>query len=598
MGCGASQPAPRAAEPTAPEKAPATTGGSVSGGAQGAIPPPSPTPAKPLTPPKSPAAPTSAPSRKVTEVASSKELAKEVTSASSPALNAPSKSPSVASSRASSARREQEAAAAAKAAADAQAAQEEARASRLAQLAAEAQAARDEATAAAEAQAAAAAAAAAAEAAAAEAARPIPVARDSPLIDVIRGEAFDIRDKVKDSMPSMPFPVSAAAKEVVTLANQSANCFANADNLSALRQRAVAGLALLHIYSDLLRDAPPTPAAAAAAAAAVGGGAAVPGGAAAGMGLHAATSTFRDLVAAMSAFARPYCGRGCVLHMLAADPAAEKAAFARLVSELTILADDLMNRARNSRGWSGVPQSLSGRADDALLVLRLGPSYTDHLTKLQGAVKSAGGLDTVCGSPEAFLDSALVIQELSLGSKISKDLAVSLLTAHADRSPARLLQQPELRLLWRTSFGSEAEVSWGAWWEAFPAGIAKLPGLGMGPLAQKLGAMLADELSKAAFQRHVLAANNVIPVAGRGLESEAGISAYALAAAFGAPLTDAAAAGFDDLAGEVAAALASATVPIEGPYQLPPLPPLHVPREELAEKVAAALQGGDGSKCR
>ncbi|GIL66872.1 hypothetical protein Vafri_20338 [Volvox africanus] len=604
MGCGASQAAPRTAEPKAPEKAPET--GGMSSGGPGAAPPSSPPLAKPSTPTKPPTAPPSAPSRKVTEVASLKESS----STSSPALNAPSKSPSVASSRASSARREQEAAAAAKAMADVQAAQdskaakeaEEARAARLAQLAAEAQAARDEATAAAEAQAAAAAAAAAAEAAAAEAARPIPVARDSPLIDVIRGEAFDIRDKVKDSLPSMPFPVSAAAREVVTLANQSANCFANADNLSALRQRAVAGLALLHVYGDLLRDAPPSPAAAAAAAAATGGSTAMPGGSAAGMGLHAVTSTFRDLVAAMSAFARPYCGRGCVVHMLAADAAAEKAAFARLVSELTTLADDLMNRARNSRGWSGVPQSLSGRADDALLVLRLGPSYTDHLTKLHGAVKSGGGLDTVCSSPEAFLDSALVIQELSLGSKISKDLAVSLLTAHADRGPARLLQQPELRLLWRTSFGSEAEVSWSAWWEAFPAGIAKLPGLGMGPLAQKLGAMLADDFSKAAFQRHVMAASNVIPVAGRGLESEAGISAYALAAAFGAPLTDAAEAGFDDLAGEVTAALASASVPIDGPYQLPPLPPLHVPREELAEKVAAALQGGaggaDGGKCR
>ena len=62
------------------------------------------------------------------------------------------------------------------------------------------------------------------------------------------------------------------------------------------------------------------------------------------------------------------------------------------------------------------------RCDDALLALRLGPAYTDHLGKLQGAVKSAGGLEAVCGAPAAFLDSALVIQELSLGSKISKDL--------------------------------------------------------------------------------------------------------------------------------------------------------------------------------
>ncbi|GFR45861.1 hypothetical protein Agub_g7312, partial [Astrephomene gubernaculifera] len=225
----------------------------------------------------------------------------------------------------------------------------------------------------------------------------------------------------------------------------------------------------------------------------------------------------------------------------------------------------------------------------------------DHLGRLQGAVRAAGGLDTVCAAPESFLGSALVIQELSLGSKISRELAIALLSAHADRGPARLLQQPELRLLWRSCFGGEAEVGWGEWWAAFPAGIARLPGLGMGALAERLGGLLAEDTARSAFQRHVLAANNVVPVssssartgasATTAASSSSGISAYALAAAFGAPLTEAAAAGFDDLAGEVAAALAAAALPVEGPCQLPPLPPLHVPREELAERVVAALTG-------
>lgn len=108
--------------------------------------------------------------------------------------------------------------------------------------------------------------------------------------------------------------------------------------------------------------------------------------------------------------------------------------------------------------------------------------------------------------------------------------------------------------------------------------------------------------AKSAFQRHVLAANNVIPIAGHGAEAAAGLSAYALAAAFGAPLTDQAAAGFDDLAGEVAAALTAASVAVEGPYQLPPLPPTHVPRDDVSARVAAELTaapgGGGGDQCR
>ncbi|KAG2426424.1 hypothetical protein HYH02_014783 [Chlamydomonas schloesseri] len=467
----------------------------------------------------------------------------------------------------------------------------------------------------------------AADAAAVEAARaaaaggdesgPPPVARSSCLLDVINGTDFEVRDKVKEALPSMSFPVSAAAKEVVTLAQQAAQAYANADNLASLKARAVAGLALLHMFGDLLREAPPPPGAAAAAAAAIGAEPPQddPQGApqvAAGMGLHYCVSVFRDVVAGMSALARPYTGRGCVLHMLSADGGAERGAFERLVGELTALADDIMAKAKASRGWVSVSPDMLTRCDDALLTLRLGPSYTDHLGKLQGAVKAAGGLEAVCGgAPGDFLDSALVIQELSLGSKISKDLAAALLAAAADKGPARLLLQPELRLLWRTAFGGRAEVTWAEWWGAFPAAVAQLPGLpgrGMGPLADKLGQLLAEPSAKAAFQRHVLAANNVIPVAtGHGAEAAAaaGLSAYALAAAFGAPLTDAAAAGFDDLAGEVAAALTAASVAVEGPYQLPPLPPTHVPRDDVSARVAAELTaapggggGGGGDRCR
>ncbi|KAG2492987.1 hypothetical protein HYH03_008886 [Edaphochlamys debaryana] len=441
--------------------------------------------------------------------------------------------------------------------------------------------------------------AAAEEAAALEAqreeedAKTVPVPKASPLLDVVRAEAFDIRDRVKEALPGMDFPLSAAAKDVVTLANQSASAFANADNLASLRQRAVAGLALMHMFGDLLRDSPAPEAHVEKAAAATGAG----GDGLKGMGLHAAVGTFRDIIAGMSALARPYCGRGCVVHMLASDAGAERAVFERLVEELTALGDDVMGRAKTSRGWGDTAVALAGKAEDALLVLRLGPNYTDHLAKLQGAVKQAGGLEAVCAAPEAFLDSALVIQELSLGSKITKDNAVALLAAHVDKGPCRLLLQPELRLLWRTRFGGEAEVAWADWWGSFPAGIGQLPGLGMRPLAEKLGELLASDSAKAAFQRHVLSANNMIPVAGSGSEAAAGVSAYALAAAFGAPLTEAAAAGFDDLAGEVASALAAAELPVDGPCQLPPLPPAHAPREELAEKVAFGLMGSS-DKCK
>ncbi len=35
-------------------------------------------------------------------------------------------------------------------------------------------------------------------------------------------------------------------------------------------------------------------------------------------------------------------------------------------------------------------------------------------------------------------------------------------------------------------------MSWEEWWEAFPSAIADLPGLGNGPLADKLAALLAN----------------------------------------------------------------------------------------------------------
>jgi hypothetical protein len=132
--------------------------------------------------------------------------------------------------------------------------------------------------------------------------------------------------------------------------------------------------------------------------------------------------------------------------------------------------------------------------------------------------------------------------------------ATQLLAAHADRGPSRLLQHPELKLLWRTEFGGAAEVPWDKFFGAFPAGIARLPGLGMPTLAEKLGGLLATDAAKAAFKRFVRAADNVTPIAGAQADVSPdadGISCYALAAAFGAPLTDTAAAGLDDLANEV-----------------------------------------------
>lgn len=168
--------------------------------------------------------------------------------------------------------------------------------------------------------------------------------------------------------------MSAAAKEVVTLATQAAGCLANADNLASLRQRAAAGLSLLHMFGGMLADTAVAPAAAAAAAAATGGDAA---SAAAGTGLHAVVSSFRTIVAGMTALARPYCGRSVVVHMLAADAAAERAAFEKLVLELTALADAVVAATRAHPDWGQVEGGqLQARADEALLVLRLGPNYT------------------------------------------------------------------------------------------------------------------------------------------------------------------------------------------------------------------------------
>ncbi len=91
----------------------------------------------------------------------------------------------------------------------------------------------------------------------------------------------------------------------------------------------------------------------------------------------------------------------------------------------------------------------------------------------------------------------------------------------------------------------------------------------------------------------------MVPVAGAGVsEAGAGLSAYALAAAFAAPLTDASAAGLDDLAGDVGVVLAAASAAVHGPCQLPPLPALHVPRGEAAEGVVAALSAGAPDKCK
>jgi hypothetical protein len=222
----------------------------------------------------------------------------------------------------------------------------------------------------------------------------------TPLQDLLKGEAFDIRDAIKQSLSSMPFPVSAAALEVITISQQTSAAFAGADNLAALRRRAVAGLSLLHMFADLLRDTPPAPHAAAAAAAATGSQPDEKPGPCYGMGLHSAVSTFRDLLQVMGSLAKPYCNRGAILHMLSADAQAERAAFERICDDLTRWADNVLAAAKASQGYAAVTPAMLTRLDEPLLALRLGANYTDHLAKLQGAVKECGGLDGVCKAPE------------------------------------------------------------------------------------------------------------------------------------------------------------------------------------------------------
>lgn len=84
----------------------------------------------------------------------------------------------------------------------------------------------------------------------------------------------------------------------------------------------------------------------------------------------------------MIAYARPYCGRGCVLHMLGAGAggaAEERAAFERLCSNLTHLADKLMAGVKGHvaeyNAFTREEPAAAAKAEDALVALRLTASY-------------------------------------------------------------------------------------------------------------------------------------------------------------------------------------------------------------------------------